>query len=84
MCNEKNVKKQKLCIGTFLACLTTSIGLIIGGFFTPPLGVVDGSVLKAVGELLIFPAIAYGFRAIEMGLDVKMTKGDATIEINCD
>lgn len=84
--NEKNRegKKQRLCVATFVVCLITSIGLVVGGFMVPPLGVIDGSVLKAVGELLVFPTIAYGYRAIEMGLDVKMTKGDAMIEINCD
>lgn len=79
MCNKK---KQRLCVTTFIACLITSIGLVVGGFLVPPLGVIDGSVLKAVGELLIFPTIAYGFRAVEMGIDVKISKGDTTIEVD--
>lgn len=79
MCNKK---KQRLCVSTFIVCLLTSIGLVVGGFLVPPLGVIDGSVLKAVGELLVFPTIAYGFRAVEMGIDVKISKGDTTIEVD--
>lgn len=79
MCTKK---KQRLCVATFILCLTTSIALVVGGFLVPPLGVIDGSVLKAVGELLVFPTIAYGFRAVEMGIDVRISKGDTTIEVD--
>ena len=56
----------------------------MGGFFVPPMGVIDGSCLTAVGELLLFPTLLYAFRAIELGLTVKFHKGDATIEISKD
>jgi hypothetical protein len=58
------------------------VGLIVGGFLVPPTGVIDGSVLKAVGELLLFPTLLYGFRAVELGLKVKFQKGDTSIIIN--
>ena len=45
------------------------------------MGVIDGSVLTAVGELLLFPSLLYGFRAGELGLDVKFEKGDAALTI---
>ena len=32
--------------------LFISIALIVGGFLLPPMGIIDGSVLTAVGELL--------------------------------
>jgi hypothetical protein len=48
------------------------------------MGVIDGSVLTAVGELLLFPTLVYGFRALELGLDIKFTKGDASVEIQKD
>ena len=67
---------------TFAICFFVSVGLIVGGFFVPPTGVIDGSVLTAVGELLLFPTLLYGFRAIELGLTVKFQKGDASIEIS--
>ena len=69
---------------TFAICFFVSVGLIIGGFFVPPMGVIDGSILTAIGELLLFPTLLYGFRAIELGLTIKFQKGDATIEISKD
>ena len=67
---------------TFAICFFVSVGLIIGGFFVPPMGVIDGSVLTAVGELLLFPTLLYGYRAIELGLRVKFQKGETSIEIS--
>ena len=69
---------------TFAICFFVSVALIVGGFFMPPMGAIDGSVLTAVGELLLFPTLLYGFRAVELGLTVKFSKGDATIEISKD
>lgn len=67
---------------TFALCFFVSVGLIVGGFFVPPIGVIDGSCLTAVGELLLFPTLLYGFRAIELGLRVKFQKGETSIEIS--
>ena len=33
----------------FWICLIVSIGLIVAGFCVPPMGIIDGSVLTAVG-----------------------------------
>ena len=67
---------------TFIVCFFVSVGLIVGGFFVPPMGVVDGSVLTAVGELLLFPTLLYGYRAIEMGLRVKFQRGETSVEVS--
>ena len=67
---------------TFMICFLVSAGLIVGGFFVPPMGVIDGSVLTAVGELLLFPTLLYGYRAIEMGLRVKFQRGETSIEVD--
>lgn len=67
---------------TFIVCFFVSVGLIVGGFFVPPMGVIDGSVLTAVGELLLFPTLLYGYRAIEMGLRVKFQRGETSIEVD--
>ena len=67
---------------TFLVCFFVSVGLIVGGFFVPPMGIIDGSVLTAVGELLLFPTLLYGFRAVELGMRVKFQKGETSIEIH--
>ena len=66
---------------TFAVCFFVSVGLVIAGFVTPPIGVIDGSCLTAVGELLLFPTLLYAFRAIELGLTVKFNHGDTSIEI---
>lgn len=77
-------EKCTTCRVAFVVCLVVSIGLIIGGFLVPPTGVVDGSVLMAVGELFAFAALAVGAHAIRLGYDLRVSKGDATIEIHND
>jgi sugar phosphate permease len=67
---------------TFAICFFVSVGLIVGGFFVPPMGVIDGSVLTAVGELLLFPTLLYGYRAVELGMKVKFQKCNATLEVH--
>lgn len=87
MCNLKEIKKDQrccYCIAVTAICFMVSVVLLIAGFILPPMGVIDGSVLTAVGELLIFPVIVYGFRAIELGLEVKFVKGDASVTITKD
>lgn len=84
MCDYKKDRKCRFCAVTFGICLAVSIALIIGGFFTPPMGVIDGSCLTAIGELIAFPAMAFGFRAIELGYDMKINHGNTTVEINND
>ena len=65
----------------FTLAFFTSVVLMVGGFFTPPKGVIDGSVLTASGELLLFPTLLYAFRALELGYKIKFSKGDASVEI---
>ena len=67
---------------TFVICFFVSVGLIVGGFFVPPMGIIDGSVLTATGELLLFPTLLYAFRALELGYKVKFQKGETTIELH--
>lgn len=77
LCSEKHLLSR----GTYVICFFVSVVLIVGGFLVPPTGIIDGSVLTAVGELLLFPTLLYGFRAIEMGLEVKFQRGDTSIEV---
>ena len=70
-----------MCRIIFVVSLATSVMLVVAGFIVPPMGEIDGSVLTAVGELLLFPTIAYGARAIELGYDFKINKNDTNIEI---
>lgn len=66
----------------FYICLGLSILLIVIGFIVPPTGVIDGSVLTAVGELFGFAALGTIPTWIEAKRDIKITKGDTCIEIN--
>lgn len=57
------------------ASLVASIALIVAGFCVPPTGVVDGSVLIAVGELMLFVNIPVFFahasgNKVEASLDL--------------
>lgn len=64
----------------FWICLIVSISLMVAGFCVPPMGVIDGSVLTAVGVLFGFATLAQIPVIIEVAGSVKVTKGDMTIE----
>lgn len=66
----------------FIATFIISVVLIIGGFLSPPLGVIDGSVLSAVGLLLMFATIDKLPDAVKAGKTIKLQKGDSTVEIS--
>ena len=66
----------------FWTCLIISIGLIIGSFFVPPLGVIDGSVLASVGELFGFATLATVIEAIRKGSDVTVQHNQTSITVN--
>ena len=65
--------------------LIISSCLIVGGVLLPPMGVIDGSVLTAVGELLMFGALAQLpaiIDAAKNGKSIKVTKGDFSAEVS--
>ena len=69
---------------TFYLTFAISLLLIIGGFLLPPMGIIDGSVLTAVGELLMFGVLAQLpaiIDAAKNGKNIKVTKGDFTAEV---
>lgn len=55
----------------FLSTLVISIGLLIGSFFMPPKGVIDPSVMKATAEMFMWPALAFGVKAISVNKELK-------------
>ena len=59
----------------------SSIILIIASFFVPPLGVIDGSVLAAVGELEALGVLWILMYAIEKGTAASFKKGDVEVDI---
>ena len=69
---------------TFIVCLALSIGLIVGSWFVPPMAVVDGTVLAAVGEIFGFAALGTVINAIDKGHKATITKGDTTLTVGTD
>ena len=68
----------------FYANLVISILLIVGGFLVPPVGIIDGSVLTAVGLLLMFSVIEKIPEAIKAGKNIKVQKGDSSVVISAN
>ena len=65
----------------FYVCLGIAIALFIGGFFCPPMGVIDGSVLKAGGLLLAFAALGVAGQNLANGKEVSFHHQDTEITI---
>lgn len=65
--------------------LGISLLLVIAGFLLPPTGVIDGSVLTAVGELLMFAVLAQIPSMIDSaknGKSIRLKKGDFSAEVS--
>ena len=72
---------------TFRITLILSILLIVGGFVCPPIGVIDSSVLTAVGMLLAFAILAQIPTLIEAakgGKTIRLQKGDFSAEVSSE
>ena len=66
----------------FYVTLTISIVLLVVGFICPPTGVIDGSVLTAVGELFAFAALGQIPVLIKSGTDIRVKHGNTSIEVD--
>ena len=77
--NRLRLRRQYII--AFWITLAISIGLMVGGFFVPPLGQIDGSILTAIGEIFLWPALAFGAEALSEGKKAKFKKGDTTLEV---
>ena len=47
----------------------------------PEKGKIDGSVLTSVGEIFLWPALAFGAKALDEGHKATISHGNTTIEI---
>ena len=65
----------------FFICLACAIGLFVGGFFCPPMGVIDGSILTAGGILLGFAALGVAGQNLANGKVVTFTHEDTEMTI---
>jgi hypothetical protein len=60
----------------------TSILLIVIAFFIPPMAVVDGSILAAVGELTGIGALWQFTKAMSKNIDAKVKIKEIELELN--
>ena len=78
----KKILKREWESNVWLRILTiSSIILIIAGFICPPLAVISGSVLTAVGELEGLGVLWIVLRAVEKGTAASFKKGDVEVDI---
>ena len=68
----------------FTVCFILSVCLIVGGFLVPPMGIIDGSVLTAVGLLLAFALVEKLPEAVKAGRSLKIKSGSFSAEIEAD
>lgn len=61
-----------------------SVGLIIASFIVPPTGVVDPSVLAAVGEIFGWGALYIVLIAIVKGTPASVQHNGTTVSVNKD
>lgn len=58
-----------------------AVGLIVASFIVPPTGIIEPSVLAAVGELFGFSALGTVVKAIDKGVDAKVQHRDTSVTI---
>lgn len=80
MRNSMKTTFSKLKLLTIILAMV-SVALLVASFFMPPTGVIDPSVIGAVGELFAFGALFAGWESIEKGMDTKFGHGDSYVEI---
>ena len=69
--------KDIIVWGAAIIAFLTGIGLCIAGFYAPPLGDIDGSVLTATGEFLTFFGSVFGIgKYTEIQLNKIKKKAD--------
>lgn len=79
---KHNVCTRLKIIAAILAAV--AVVLIVLSFFVPPCGVIDSSVLAAVGELFAFASLFMIWESVDLGMDAKITHGDTKIELSND
>lgn len=67
--------------GWFILFSLVAIGLIIASFIVPPMGVIEPSVLAAVGEIFAFAALGTVIKAIDKGVDAQVQHNNTTITV---
>lgn len=85
MGKEVKIIENAIQGNAWFAVLTiAAIVLIVASWFVPPMAVIDGSVLAAVGELFGFGALWTVVKAIDKGTPASLTHNGTTISVNKD
>ena len=63
-------------------CGILAFSLIIISFFIPPIGIIDRSILAAVGEVFAFAALWLLPAAIRAGKTIKFTHGNTSVQVS--
>lgn len=65
----------------FIVLTIIAICLIMISFIIPPTGIIDGSVLAAVGELFAFAALGTFLQAVNSGKRASVRHGETELSI---
>lgn len=86
-----NNSQSKTSLNYFISVIVlgfVAVVLIIAGFFVPPMGIIDGSVIKAIGELFAFAALFEIPHCIiiakDKNISIKHNNTEVKIDSDCD
>lgn len=79
-------RSKNVTVGDIInfSCFIISVIIVIVGFILPPTGVIDSSVLIAVGELGFFSTVSKipdFIKALHGGAELEIKKGESTIHL---
>jgi len=78
---KETIRKATICNWAFWVFGLVALALGIIGFFTPPKGAIDGSVLMFGGLMFAFATLFMVDRAVERGLDARVKHGKTEVAI---
>lgn len=65
----------------FTILTVIAVGLLVTSFILPPTGVIDPSVIAAVGEIMGLFALWVALTSLSKGLDAKFQHGNTTLTV---
>jgi hypothetical protein len=83
----KDFMHSSLGVTITAVAFVVSIALVVASFIIPPTGIIDPSVLTAVGEIGVFSTLCRipdMIQAVNDGRKFEWHKGDTTIKIESD
>ena len=64
-----------------LILIAIGVALGVGGFFCPPMGEIDGTVITFFGEILAAVGILLAWHSVDKGIDAKFQHGNTTVTL---